>query len=359
MSLAVDPTGTGRLTPAFRVRINGSELPELARTDLIEACVDESIDAPGMFTLRLINWDMSRLQVTWVDDRRFAEGGEVEIQMGYVDRLEALIVGEITGLEPEFCAGEVPTLTVRGYDRRHRLLRGRRTRSFTQMKDSDIARRVAAELQLTAEVEDTRVTLDYVLQHNQTDMEFLRDRAQRIGYEVIVDDKRLRFRPRRFTAGATLTLARDEDLLEFYPRLSTLGQVPRVAVRGWDPKEKTALVAEAGPGDVAGTMDGTTVGPAAAGRAFGEVTAASVTRPVSSRAEADQIARGQLNEMALAYITGEGVCVGRTDLRAGGVIRIEGIGTRFSGSYYVTATRHRYSPDRGYRTGFNVRRNAT
>lgn len=359
MSLPLDFRGAQRSTPTFRVRVNGSDLPERAQADLIEACVEESLDASGMFTLRLINWDMSRLRVTWVDDEHFAEGSQVEIQIGYVDRLESLMVGEITGLEPELHADEVPTLTVRGYDRLHRLLRGRRTRSFTRMKDSDIAQRVAGELGLAADVEDTQVMLDYVLQHNQTDLEFLGDRARRIGYELVMDDKRLRFRARRLSAAAALTLSRDADLLELSLRLSTLGQASRTSVRGWDPTEKAVLVGEAGPGDEASSMVGTTVGPDAVRRAFGEATAASVTRPVFSRDEAAQMARGRFNEMALAYVTGEGVSVGRTDLRAGSIVRIEGVGERFSGNYYVTATSHRYSPAHGYRTGFSVRRNAT
>ena len=63
--------------------------------------------------------------------------------------------------------------------------------------------------------------------------------------------------------------------------------------------------------------------------------------------------------MALAYISGEGLCIGRTDLRAGKVIKIEGLGRRFSGLYYVTATRHTYTPAAGYRTAITVKRNAT
>ena len=49
------------------------------------------------------------------------------------------------------------------------------------------------------------------------------------------------------------------------------------------------------------------------------------------QAEADQIAKARLNEMALELITGHGLCLGRTDLRAGKVIKIDGVGKRFSG----------------------------
>jgi len=53
------------------------------------------------------------------------------------------------------------------------------------------------------------------------------------------------------------------------------------------------------------------------------------------------------------------VCIGRVDLRPGKLINVEGIGKRFSGSYYVTSTEHSFLPSRGYRTAFTVRRNAT
>lgn len=345
------------LVPVFRVKINGSDIPPRAAADLVTATVHEDVDAPGMFTLQLINYDMARLEVTWSDDKLFNEGNAVEIQMGYVDNLTTIFEGDITGLEHEFSSDEVPKLTVRGYDRRYRLLRGRKIRSYTQMKDSDIARKIAGELGLIAKVEDSRVKLDYVLQHNQSDMDFLQERARRIAYEVVVEDKTLHFRPRQNAAKNALTL-RSLDLIEFYLRSTVLNQLSQVEVRGWDLKEKSAIIGKADKGEIATTMDGSTTGPAAADRAFGKAVSASVDRPVFSQAEADQIALGGINEMALAYITGEGVSIGRTDLRAGTVIRIEGLGKRNSGLYYVTSTTHTYTPARGYRTRFSVRRNA-
>src|SRR4051794_27488914 len=123
------------LVPALRLRINGADVSQEIAADLVAATVYDDLDAPGMFTLRLINWDMQKLAVTWADDQRFAEGSKVEVQLGYVDQLKTILSGEITGLEPEFTADEVPMLTVRGYDRRHRLMRGQHTRTFAKMKD--------------------------------------------------------------------------------------------------------------------------------------------------------------------------------------------------------------------------------
>lgn len=84
-----------------------------------------------------------------------------------------------------------------------------------------------------------------------------------------------------------------------------------------------------------------------------------VEMPVESQAEADQLAKRRFEEMALRHVSGDGVCIGQPKLRAGRVIEIEGLGKRFSGSYYVTSTEHRYNRNTGYRTVFSARRNAT
>ena len=352
-------SGTERLVPAFRVRINGADLPPQAAADVIHVAVCQDVSAPSMFELRMINRDQQKLRVTWSDDKLFAEGSEAEILMGYVGKLESVLVGEITGLEPEFHAGEVPMLTVRGHDRRHRLLRGRKTRSFTQVKDSDIASQIAQEAGLSASADDTQVTLDYVLQHNQTDWEFLETRARRVGFEVVVDGKTLEFRPHKNDGSEVVTLSRDKELLEFYPRLSTLGMVGEVVVQGWNPKDKEPIQGKAKAGGEGTTMGGSTGGPAAADKAFDAAVGTVVDRPVFTQAEADQIALGRLKEMALSYITGEAVAIGRPELKAGTVLKIEGFGRRFSGLYYLASTRHTYSPARGYRTELGLRRNAT
>jgi phage protein D len=354
------PTNGKNLVPEFRVLVNGNELPPEAVIDLITVAVHEDLMAPGMFTLTLVNWDMARLQVTWADDDLFAVGSEVEVQMGYVDAQKTLIIGEITGLEPEFCPIAPPTITVRGYDRRHRLMRDYQTKTFAQMKDSDIARQLASDYGLQAEVEDTGTTLDYVLQHNQTPWAFLQTRAQRNGYEVVVADKTLYFRPHQPADTEALSLKWEVDLIEFYPRLSTLSQAGQVRVRGWNPTDKAEIIGQAGAGDEGTTMGGTTGGARAVEDAFGQTCLVSVDRPVLSQAEADQLALGRFRTLALGYLSGDGVCIGRTDLRAGTVIQVEGIGERFSGLYYVSSTIHRFDTQQGiYRTQFTIGRNAT
>src|SRR6266571_3166060 len=202
--------------PAFAITVNGSALAMEAALRVSRVCVDEDAGFPGMFAVEIAGGDDDD-ETAWIDDGTFGIGTAVEIKMGYDDSLQTLISAEITGLEPTFVRGGRPSLTVRGHDRRHRLLRGKKTRSFVQQKDSDIASTIASEAGLTAAATDSQVTHEYVLQANQTDMDFL---------------------------------------LEFYPRLSTMGQLTEMKVRGWSPKDKKELVGQAAAGAEVSTMGG-------------------------------------------------------------------------------------------------------
>jgi phage protein D len=333
-------------------------VPEPLRADLTGVRVLEDVESMGTFAITLGCWDGVEMKVKWIDDDLFREGTAVVVRMGYRDRLDELFAGEISGLEPEFQSAEPPLLTVRGYDRRHRLMKEKKTTSYVRMRDSEIAARIASEANLSPAVEDTGVVHEHVLQHNQTHLEFLQQRAERIGYEAFVAGRTLTFRPRAVNGSESLVLRREIELLEFYPRSTTMNQVAEVTVRGWDPKQKREVVAHSRPGDVRGGL-GSTTGPAAMQRAFSGARTLAVRSPVASQAEADRLASGLLNEMALRHVTGEGVCIGRPDLRPGRLVKIDGVGRRFSGLYYVTSAEHVYTRTRGYRTSFTVRRNAT
>jgi phage protein D len=347
------------LVPEFDVLINGARIAAEVKAHVVGVTVDEHVNWPSMFALELTGAETLANATRWLDDAKlFAVGNEVEIKLGYMGRLESLLKGELTSLEPEFHAQRLPTLTVRGYDRRHRLQRGRKTKSFVQLKDSDIASQIADQAGLDKKVVDSEVIHDYVLQANQTDLDFLQARAERIQYEVVVSDKTLHFRPVANAESEVLTVKLYDDVLEFYPRLSSVGQVSETAVRGWNLKDKKEIVGAAKAGDENTKMGGKKSGAALVAGAFGAAVAQFTDWPVSTQPEADQIAKAQLNRHVLALIEGEGVCSGRADLRAGRVIKIEGAGERFSGQYYVVAVEHRYHPQHSYRTHFTVRRNA-
>ncbi|MGK7924977.1 MAG: hypothetical protein AB4290_06905, partial [Spirulina sp.] len=118
------PSGVSLLSPHIKILLKGKPLSPEVEADFVSATVSEDLEAPGMFDLKFVTWDVVKQQFTWIDEDIFALGDTIEIQMGYQDDLYTVMVGEITGLEPEFSQDEVPRLVVRGHDLRDRVLRG-------------------------------------------------------------------------------------------------------------------------------------------------------------------------------------------------------------------------------------------
>ncbi len=339
-----------KLMDHLYIKIDGNDLATKVMDDLLEVTVESSLRLPHMFTIHVHDE-----QLKWMDEGPFALGKEVEIAAVREESgtSRSLIKGEVTAIEPNFGEGTQATLQVRGYDRSHRLHRGTCSKAYLQVTDSDLASRIAKEAGLSAKVDSTSEVYDHVLQYNQTYMDFLAERAQRIGYEFFVEDKTLCFRkpPKN---GDALELEWGQKLKSFRPRLTLLEQVDEVIVKGWDAKARQAVVGQASRGQAEPETGQQQSGAQLASSAFKSAKRVVVNRHVSSQAEAAQLAQAILDEISGAFIEAEGMCYGEPELRAGKFVKLKSLGRQFSGTYFVTAATHIYRADAGYMTSFSI-----
>ncbi len=356
------------LVPSFELKLNGTALGKDVAGWVLNVTVEDELDLPGMFAFEMASREDERGTVPWTDDTRFQLGMTVQVGFGYGSRSETVLAGEVTALEPRFSSSGPPLLTVRGYDKRHRLNTVRQTRSFLDQKDSDIVTKVADAAGLTVAAVDSKVVHPYVLQAGRTDLDFLIERARRIHFELVMEQDTLLFRPVADAGSEALALSFQDDLLDFQPRLSVV-PATQLQILGWDPKTKQPIEATgkltAGPANAAtdpaadkseGRARSTRSGVTSSAAVLGSHVESSIDLPVASQAEADQLAQAQFAAMTLDFMRGEGRCRGCTGVRAGKVIRIDGAGKRFSGLYYVTGAVHSYTRRDGYVTQFQVRR---
>lgn len=334
------------------IKIGGRDVPEEFMDNLREVVVDTSLHLPDMFTILVQDPELR-----WVDDSLLEIGKEVEIKVQTGEEQSrqegTLIKGEITALEPNFSSEGETTLLIRGYDKSHRLHRGTKTRTFLGQSDSDIVSTIAREAELTAEVDTTNITYDYVLQNNQTNMEFLLARAQRIGYQVYAAEDKLYFKGGETNLGDGPELAIGEALRSFQPCWTAVHQADKMVVRGWDAKGKQAITGEATPNSSLnqGGMQ-QTGGDTAKGK-FGSAEAVVVSQPVFTVDEANALATGLSNDISREFVEAEGICAGDPRVKAGWKVTIAGVGTRFSGQYFVTSATHVYN-ESNYATTFSI-----
>ena len=334
------------------IKIAGNDLPAGVRSQLLEVSVDQHVHLPAMFTLRFYDAGLKLL-----DSELFQLTKSVAISgQSASGAIVPLIEGEITAIEPDFGKGMIAELTIRGYDKSHRLYRERKSKTYLNVKDSDLATQIAKKAQLTPEVDVTTTVYEHIYQHNLSDLSFLQHRAWRIGYECYVAEGKLYFR--KPTASKPLaTVIWGQDLITFRPHMSLAEQVNEVHVQGWDVQKKSAIIGRAQDGKLypqtTEIKDKKRDGKAWSQELNCPARMVIVDQPVVSQAEADILAAARLDELSGAYLEAEGESFRRPDIQAGRLLQIDGLGKRLSGEYLVTRATHRYT-DEGLKTFFSV-----
>ncbi|MFQ5587142.1 MAG: phage late control D family protein [Thermodesulfobacteriota bacterium] len=337
----------------FTLLLNGTELTGELISAVEAVTIEDEINLPAMFTISFNIDDFFKGAWRGIDLETFKLGDEIQVMMG-MDESEEMLIGEITALEPSF--GQRSSMEIRGYDRLHRLRFGTYRRSFKDMKDSDIASTIASEADLSAEVDDTETVHPYVFQNNLSNFEFLTERAGLIDFEMFVDDKTFIFRKSQEDKTAELTLEYGIELESISLNLRTLTEGSEVEVRGWDVMNKEEITSSASAGSEKSVMGGEKTGYKLSETAFGASSIAIVDDVVIDSTAAEKMAKAKYNSMLRKFITGEGTTLGNPAIRAGKTLEIEGLGDRFSGTYYVVSSVHSYNSSDGYMTKFKVRR---
>lgn len=288
-------------------------------------------------------------------------GTRVWIRMGYGDRAgqPLLLSGYITNVGTSFNEGSSPDLEVSGQDALYRLTLGTREHRLEKKSVRDAVAVVAADNGFSMRLSGSppsEVTLDSDL---QSDMDFLRQLVANFSTRKekweffsrageFVDT--LHFRPRAMEAAPVGTLKWGADLLSFRPEANLGNQVGKVVVQGWDEVKKAKIVGEARAQGEGGKVK--TGGQIQQSFLSREVVR-TVRLPVKSKKEADERAEAEMANTIADHLRGDGETFGFPELLPDTRVKLDGLGAKFSRTFYVTKTRHTYNSS-GYRTHFSV-----
>jgi phage protein D len=238
-----------------------------------------------------------------------------------------------------------------------------KSRSWDDATHSDAVSRIALDygrFGLKGNVENTGVVYPKQMKPSgQSDYQYIQTLAQRNFFEFFVFGETLHFRSPKIASEPAVTLRWNESLIRFQPEINLIGQVSEVEVRGWDPRAKREIVGTARAGDELGARSG--AGERSGSELIRALSADTVKEqlrfPVYSQQEADQLAKSILNKHAEGLVKGIGETIGIPDILPGKTIRLEGLGPKFSKTYYVERTVHSIGGS-GYQTTFHVKENA-
>lgn len=348
--------------PGFVVKIQNNKLPQMMSNSISAVSVEETMNAGATFSITVNDeFDMAAQEFTWLDHPLFNVGNIVEISIGYESNLLSLVKGNITSLEPSFFAGETPTITIRGQDLSYDFMKRRSpARTFANESYTEIASKIAREAGLTIDAGKTRKKKEPVCkQSNESYFSFLAKLAREVDFQVWLDGKTIYFKKPEDDKKEIMTLELGKDIISFRPNMNTAKLYGEVEVKGYDPRNPSRpIIGRAVAGSERLQESGRQTASQIAQTRHGRSKKVITDVVVRSVTHANSIARAVLNSASDRFIEGDVDCIGIPQIRPNACIRLEKMGKRFSGKYYVKSTTHTID-NSGYRTRFTVKRNAS
>lgn len=335
---------------------------------------DDNESKADKLTLTVDNWDLSSF-----DTRVWAKGTVIEFSFGYVGNMapaRQLVIKSVKG---------ATKLKIEAYSKAYLMDRLARCRVFENLTVSEAVERIAGENgfgESVRDIEDTKEKIPFLTQAAISDAKFLRRMAAREGFEFYVDFDGLHFHKRRVGQRPLKSLVWYSDntgtLKDFNIDNDVASQPSFTRTSGRDPKKKKNFSVEVDhTKDFSPTLGASEVDAASAAGEFAfnigaiamkassgfavqkhlNKTGVIRTRSVAqlpnnakftigrtgtpTKAIAKRGAKGKGFKRRHLAIKMKAIAVGDPQILAKSVVRIEGVGKRLSGNYYVKSASHK------------------
>jgi hypothetical protein len=374
-----------RFTPDFKIEINGEAIPAALRGCVTGISYQNALEGADRVEVSIANPDLR-----WLDHVLLQIDNGFELSLGYATApLEKVFVGEITGVNPTFPASGMPMITVVAHDFMQRMTTGTKTRAFAinipcfgVVALPDVAVVTIATLTdllipypdpVGGALSFLALVLTYVadplearksirVQDEQSDFEFLSMIARENGWEMYIDhtlDPKgyvLRFPFVLQDYSPSLALKYGESLIDFTPRLTTVGQVLGVSARVWVAALQIELVLVLSWDYDRAAFDLMVYpGIGSLEMVMGATAKSVLTIEATGPAIAVRKILSELLPRLNNRLTGSGNTTGDLRIRAGRVIDLQGIGDQFGGKYRITSCTHTIDSS-GFRSSFDGRK---
>lgn len=369
--------------PQFRVTIDGAPLPQAMRGSITSVNLQTGLEGADRVELSLSNDNLR-----WLDYPLFKLDKKLALHLGYApDPLEQMFVGEIVSHNAAFPGSGAPTFGIAAQDRRQRLQQGSKVRQFAvpiptvgayALPDVAVASIVALENGFVPLLEPVGAALSVLLgaaeaaaagdpgllqknvrkQEGESDYQFLDRIAKENGWEIMVDHSgplggmQLRFLSPLDHLTPDVTLKYGRSLIEFTPRLTKVGEIVSVSAFVWIAQLKTNFTVSVG-WDWDRMALSLKVSPAFT--PMGSAPSHVVLDDPVTLASAPRTILSELIPRLNRRLTASGSCIGEPRIKAGSVLRIEGVGEALGGLYRVVSATHAIDSG-GYRTSFDLRK---
>ena len=336
----------GFYVPRFSVEIGDETFSDEAGL-VTGVTVDLAIESANRATLSLEGrFDHGNATFAGIDWEWWQPGEPLQIQAGYgTASLTTIFSGVVDTIEPNFSADQGAAVEVSALDKTSYLDATAWDDSWLDSTVGEVVYSIIDDLPSSKgfdaiDVEGVNesdwdgnprpnlhgtapgdLDLNFEKRDNMTDREYLETLRERYGYEIFVRDGTFHFRRPRTTLRPAVELEYGRSLRSFTPgQPGSDENVEMVIVKDHDHLHRADIVGKA-------------TRPGGDGKK-------KLTQSVDSQSDAEAVAEAILRDITSGP-TSTAETIGIPDIKIGTNVSVRGLGSPFSGSYYVEAVTHR------------------
>jgi len=322
----------------YVIKINGSAVPE--QFSIYSVYIEKNVNRVPTARIVVIDGNPDSGDFPASSSSTFLPGGEVTVEAGYNSANQLVFQGIITGQSLRIDQTIGSALEVECRDAAVRMTVGRKSRTFSNQKDSDIISSLISEYSgLTGNVTATSTTPATQVQYYATDWDFMLARADANGLIVTALNGKISVIKPDATTSSVLTVAYGNGLLGFNANLNSLTQLGNVSALSWDYQKQMVNSGEAtssytGPGNLSSKTLSHVVGLS---------TYDLQTPAPMDNANLANWSQAQLVKSSYSKIRGTAKFQGTSLVDPSKYITLAGVGDRFNGDYLVSGVVHTLS----------------
>lgn len=336
MSTSTIPTAASPDVCTFRMLVDGSEIS--GEFHVLSASVSSELGRIPSASVQLRDGEAAQRTFAASDTAHFVPGKEVALELGYRGETETVFSGIIVKHRVRV-RKDATLLSLECRDKAVRMTMARRSRYFTDTKDSDLIDEIIGEHGLQRTVETTTPSLKEVVQYDSTDWDFVVCRAEANGHVVAVRDGKVTVGPPDVSAQPVVSTEFGTTVLELDAEIDARWQSPGVTATTWSATDQALVSAEAAEPSVtdSGDLSASDLSDVIGGDARVLRHGGWLSEP-----ELQAWADGRLLKDRLAKVRGRVRFQGFGGVAPGDVVEVKGAGTRLSGTQLVSGVRHTY-----------------
>lgn len=316
------------------ILVEGQEIS--GEFQVLSVSVARELNRVPKAVIQLLDGEASNQTFAVSNTDRFIPGKNIEIQLGYRSENERVFKGIIIKHSIKIRPNG-SFLIVECRDEAVKMTSGKKSRYYTDKKDSDIMEELIGLYGLQKEISSTQPDLKEVVQYDATDWDFLLCRAEANGQVVIVEDSKITVAAPATGEEAVISVGFGTTILELDAEIDARRQSKGIKAKSWSAGDQEIVEAEGSEPDAVGGGNLSTddLAEVIGGDPHEIRHGGRLSQP-----ELQAWADGRLLKERLAKVRGRAKFQGFSGVAPGKIIEITGIGERFEGKMYIAGVRH-------------------